>query len=155
MRICIYGAGAIGGYMGARLSQSGADVTLIARGPHLEAMQKNGLQLIEDGKNQTVHPRCTNDPAEAGPQDYVIITLKAPSVTGVLTAMQPLLGEETCVVTTTNGIPWWYFYGLKGLLGKSPAGTVSTPVTANGMRSARNASSVVLPTLPARSANRE
>ena len=114
MRICIYGAGAIGGYMGARLSLSGADVTLIARGPHLEAMQKNGLQLIEDGKNQTVHPRCTNDPAEAGPQDYVIITLKAPSVTGVLTAMQPLLGEETCVVTTTNGIPWWYFYGLKG-----------------------------------------
>ena len=114
MRICIYGAGAIGGYMGARLSQSGADVTLIARGPHLEAMQKNGLQLIEDGKNQTVHPRCTNNPAEAGPQDYVIITLKAPSVTGVLTAMQPLLGEETCVVTTTNGIPWWYFYGLKG-----------------------------------------
>ena len=114
MRICIYGAGAIGGYMGARLSQSGADVTLIARGPHLEAMQKNGLQLIEDGKNQTVHPRCTNDPAEAGPQDYVIITLKAPSVTRVLTAMQPLLGEETCVVTTTNGIPWWYFYGLKG-----------------------------------------
>ena len=114
MRICIYGAGAIGGYMGARLSLSGADVTLIARGPHLEAMQKNGLQLIEDGKNQTVHPRCTNDPAEAGSQDYVIITLKAPSVTGVLTAMQPLLGEETCVVTTTNGIPWWYFYGLKG-----------------------------------------
>ena len=77
-------------------------------------MQKNGLQLIEDGKNQTVHPRCTNDPAEAGPQDYVIITLKAPSVTGVLTAMQPLLGEKTCVVTTTQRHSWWYFYGLKG-----------------------------------------
>ncbi|MDE0514416.1 MAG: 2-dehydropantoate 2-reductase [Gammaproteobacteria bacterium] len=114
MRICIYGAGAIGGYMGARLSLSGADVTLIARGPHLEAMKKNGLKLLIDGEEQTAYPTCTNDPAEAAPQDCVIITLKAPSVPGVLTAMRPLLGEGTSVVTTTNGIPWWYFYGLKG-----------------------------------------
>ena len=114
MRICIYGAGAIGGYMGALLSQSGADVTLIARGPHLQAMQQNGLRIIAAGEESITHPACTDDPAEAGPQDYVIITLKAPSVTGVLSAMQPLLGKETCVVTTTNGIPWWYFYGLKG-----------------------------------------
>lgn len=114
MRICIYGAGAIGGYMGARLSLSGFDVTLIARGPHLEAMNKNGLKVIADGKEINAYPKCTNDPAEAGTQDYVIITLKAPSVTGVLKAMQPLLGEETSVVTTANGIPWWYFYGYKG-----------------------------------------
>ncbi len=114
MRICIYGAGAIGGYLGARLSQSGADVTLIARGPHLQAMKANGLRIIAAGEESITHPPCTDDPAAAGLQDYVIITLKAPSVTGVLSAMQPLLGKETCVVTTTNGIPWWYFYGLKG-----------------------------------------
>ena len=114
MRICIYGAGAIGGYMGARLSLSGVDVTLIARGPHLQAMNKNGLKIISDGQEITAFPRCSDDPAEAGPQDYVIITLKAPSVPNVLDAMQPLLGERTCVVTTANGIPWWYFYGLKG-----------------------------------------
>ena len=114
MRICIYGAGAIGGYMGARLSLSGVDVTLIARGPHLQAMNKHGLKIIADGKEETAYPECTDNPAEAGHQDYVIITLKAPSVPGVLDAMQPLLGENTCVVTTANGIPWWYFYGLKG-----------------------------------------
>ena len=114
MRICIYGAGAIGGYMGARLSLSGVDVTLIARGPHLQAMNKNGLKIISDGQEITAYPQCTDDPAEAGPQDYVIITLKAPSVPNVLDAMQPLLGERTCVVTTANGIPWWYFYELKG-----------------------------------------
>ena len=114
MRICIYGAGAIGGYMGARLSLSGVDVTLIARGPHLQAMNKNGLKIISDGQEITAYPQCTDDPAEAGPQDYVIITLKAPSVPNVLDMMQPLLVERTCVVTTANGIPWWYFYGLKG-----------------------------------------
>ena len=114
MRICIYGAGAIGGYLGAGLSLAGADVTLIARGPHLQAMQENGLRIIAAGEESITHPTCTDDPAEAGLQDYLIITLKAPSVTGVLSAMQPLLGKETCVVTTTNGIPWWYFYGLNG-----------------------------------------
>ena len=114
MRICIYGAGAIGGYMGALLSLSGVDVTLVARGPHLQAMKKNGLKIISEGQEITAYPHCTDDPAEAGPQDYVIITLKAPSVPKVLDAMQPLLGERTSVVTTANGIPWWYFYGLKG-----------------------------------------
>ena len=100
--------------MGARLSLSGVDVTLIARGPHLQAMNKNGLKIISDGQEITAYPRCSDDPVEAGPQDYVIITLKAPSVPNVLDTMQPLLGERTCVVTTANGIPWWYFYGLKG-----------------------------------------
>ena len=114
MRICIYGAGAIGGYIGARLSLSGVDVTLVARGPHLQAMNKHGLKIIVDSKEEMAYPECTDNPAEAGHQDYVIITLKAPSVPGVLDAMQPLLGENTCVVTTANGIPWWYFYGLKG-----------------------------------------
>jgi 2-dehydropantoate 2-reductase len=114
MQICLYGAGAIGGYLGVQLALAGADVTLIARGAHLEAMQKNGLKLLIDGEERLAHPRCTNDPAEVGPQDYVIITLKAPSVPGIVETMQPLLGPETAVVTAVNGIPWWYFYRLEG-----------------------------------------
>lgn len=113
-RICIYGAGAIGAFLGGRLAAGGADVTLIARGPHLEAMQRHGLKLIVGGREEITHPRCTDDPAAAGAQDYVIVTLKAPSVPGVVAAMQPLLGPDTAVVTAVNGIPWWYFYGLKG-----------------------------------------
>lgn len=114
MRICLYGAGAIGGYLGVQLALAGVDVTLIARGPHLEAMQKNGLKLLIDGEERLAQPRCTNNPAEAGPQDYVVITLKAPSVPGIVEALQPLLGPETVVVTAVNGIPWWYFYRLEG-----------------------------------------
>ena len=114
MRICIYGAGAIGGYLGVQLTLAGEDVTLIARGPHLAAMRQNGLKLLIDGEERVAHPRCTDDPAEAGPQDYVIVTLKAHSVPGVVDVMQPLLGPDTAVVTATNGIPWWYFYGLEG-----------------------------------------
>lgn len=114
MQICLYGAGAIGGYLGVQLALAGADVTLIARGAHLEAMQKNGLKLLIDGEERLAHPRCTNDPAEVGPQDYVIITLKAPAVPGIVETMQPLLGPETAVVTAVNGIPWWYFYRLEG-----------------------------------------
>jgi 2-dehydropantoate 2-reductase len=114
MRIAIYGAGAIGGFVGGRLAASGADITLIARGPHLEAMQAHGLKLVSDGREEITHPRCINDPSEAGEQDYVIITLKAPSVPGIVDAMQPMLGRHTAVVTAVNGVPWWYFYGLDG-----------------------------------------
>ena len=80
MKICIYGAGAIGGYLGAGLALQGADVTLIARGPHLAAMQENGLKLIKDGETYVADVQAYEDPAEAGPQDYVIIALKAHSV---------------------------------------------------------------------------
>lgn len=114
MRICIYGAGAIGGYVGAQLALAGEDVSLIARGPHLEAMQKNGLRVRSEAGEQLAHPRCTDDPAELGHQDYVIITLKAHSVPQVLTPLQELLGPETTVVTASNGVPWWYFYGQPG-----------------------------------------
>lgn len=114
MRVCIYGAGAIGGYLGAELALAGADVTLIARGAHLAAMQAHGVRLLIGGAEKVAHPRCTDDPAEVGEQDYVIITLKAPSVPGVVGAMQPLLGKETAVVTAVNGLPWWYFYELEG-----------------------------------------
>jgi 2-dehydropantoate 2-reductase len=113
-RICIYGAGAIGGYLGVQLALAGEDVTLIARGPHLAAMQQQGLKLLIEGEERVAHPRCTADPATVGPQDYVFITLKAPSVPAIVENLLPLLGPETAVVTAVNGIPWWYFYQLEG-----------------------------------------
>ena len=114
MRVCIYGAGAIGGYLGAELAGAGVDVTLIARGPHLEAMRASGLKLLIDGDERISHPRCTDDPAEAGIQDFVIVALKAHSAPAIVAAMQPLLGPMSAVVTAINGVPWWYFHGLEG-----------------------------------------
>ena len=110
MKICIYGAGAIGGYLGVQLARAGADVSLVARGAHLAAMRERGLTLLAGDETHTVHPRCTDDPAELGVQDYIIITLKAHSITGVIEKMQPLLGPHTRIVTAVNGIPYWYFY---------------------------------------------
>ncbi len=110
MKIAIYGAGAIGGHVGALLAMQQADVTLIARGPHLAAMQKDGLRLIDADGEHVVHPKCTDDPAEAGPQDYIIITLKAPSVPGIVDSLKPMMTPGTTIVTAMNGIPFWYFY---------------------------------------------
>ncbi|MEL6167836.1 MAG: 2-dehydropantoate 2-reductase [Pseudomonadota bacterium] len=114
MKICIFGAGAIGGYMGAKLAEAGADVSLVARGPHLAAMQDRGLTLIEDGSEKTLPVRAAEDPAALGPQDYLIITLKAHSVPPLVPAMAPLIGPETTVVSGVNGVPWWYFYKSGG-----------------------------------------
>ena len=114
MSICIYGAGAIGGYLGAQLALAGEDVTLIARGSHLEAMQHNGVKLHINGEERVAHPRCADDPTEVGPQDYLIITLKTHSVPGIVDSIQPLLHSTTSVVMAVNGIPFWYFYQLEG-----------------------------------------
>ena len=114
MKLCIFGAGAIGAYLGVELKRGGVDVTLIARGPHLQAMKKYGVTLRIGDEEHTEHPHCSDDPAEVGPQDYVLVTLKAHSVPGVCAAMQPLLGPESAVVTAVNGIPWWYFHKLDG-----------------------------------------
>ena len=113
-RIAIYGAGAIGGYLGALLADTDAELTLIARGPHLAAIKKNGLSLEMAGERTTRQIAATDDPAEAGEQDFVIVALKAHSVPGVVGAMQPLLGADTAVVTAVNGGPWWYFHDLEG-----------------------------------------
>jgi len=115
MKICIFGAGAIGGLMGAKLAAKGdVDVTFIARGPHLAAMRENGVKLISEGVEQIVHPRCVESAEEAGPQDYVLVTLKAHSLPSAARQMQPLLGTDTAIVSAVNGIPWWYFHGLGG-----------------------------------------
>jgi len=110
MKICIYGAGAIGGYLGVQLTRAGADVSLVARGAHLAAMQANGLKLLIGDEERVVQPRGTDNPTELGPQDFVIICLKAHSITGVIDQMQPLLGPQTRIVTAVNGIPYWYFH---------------------------------------------
>jgi 2-dehydropantoate 2-reductase len=114
MKICIYGAGAIGGYLGVRLALAGHNVSLIARGEHLKAMKAHGLKLLTGGEEQVAHPFCTDDPAEPGPQDYVICTLKAHQAYQAVDTFQPLLGPETAMVTAQNGVPWWYFYKLAG-----------------------------------------
>lgn len=115
MKLCIFGAGAIGGLMAARLAAKGeVDVTVIARGPHLAAMQADGLTLISEGQRTVVRPRCVASAEEAGPQDYVLVTLKAHSLPGAAKQMQPLLADHTAIVSAVNGIPWWYFYGLPG-----------------------------------------
>jgi 2-dehydropantoate 2-reductase len=110
MKICIYGAGAIGGYLGVQLTLAGAEVSLVARGAHLAAMRDNGLKLLIGDEQRVVRPKCTDSPAELGAQDVVIICLKAHSITGVIEQMRPLLGAHTRIVTAVNGIPYWYFY---------------------------------------------
>ncbi len=114
MKIAIFGAGAIGGHLGALLSRAGVDVSLIARGAHLEAMRENGLKLTVKGESFVAHPRVTDDPSTLGPQDYVVVSLKSHQAPGAVEAMQPLLGPDTTVATAMNGMPWWYFYKLAG-----------------------------------------
>jgi 2-dehydropantoate 2-reductase len=115
MRVCIFGAGAIGGLLGARLAaKRDVEVTFVARGPHLAAMQAKGVTLISEGRETVARPRCVADAREAGPQDYVVVTLKAHSLPGAAEAMQPLLGPQTAIISAVNGIPWWYFHRLPG-----------------------------------------
>ncbi len=124
MRICIVGAGAIGGILAARLAQAGHDVTAIARGAHLQAMQANGLTLKWADEQFTVDINATAEPADLEPQDYVILTLKAPALPGIATSLAPLLGPETVIVTAMNGVPWWFCQALSGpLAGRSLSST--------------------------------
>jgi 2-dehydropantoate 2-reductase len=130
MKICIFGAGAIGGMMGVQLARAGADVSFVARGAHLAAMREHGARLCIDGEEVSANVRCTSDPRELGVQDYVIITLKAHSVPGVVESMLPLIGKHTAIVTGVNGIPYWYFYQHGGKL----AGTRLESIDPNGLQ---------------------
>ena len=114
-KICVFGAGAIGGYVGARLALAGeADVSLVARGAHLAAMKQNGLTLKQAGETHVVRPKVTDDPRDLGPQDFIIIALKAHALTGVIDQLMPLIGKDTAILFAQNGIPWWYFHGVGG-----------------------------------------
>jgi len=112
MKICIVGAGAIGGLMGARFALAGEEVTLVDQGAHLAAIRKNGLKLIwEDGSEAVArNVTATDKLAEAGPQDLVILALKAHYLEQVARQVPALMGPETVIVTVQNGIPWWYFH---------------------------------------------
>lgn len=110
MKICIFGAGAIGGFIGVLLARAGNDVSFVARGPHLAAMRSNGARLLIDGQELVARVACTDDPLRLGHQDCVFITLKAHSVPAAVDAIVPLLGPRTAIVTGINGIPYWYFH---------------------------------------------
>ena len=114
MKFAIVGAGAIGAFLGAMLSRSGEDVTLVARGPHLRAMQEHGLRVRGEIGEFQIHANATDDLGQVGEVDVVIITLKAQSLPAMAPQLRPLLGPGTSVVTAQNGFPWWYFHGLGG-----------------------------------------
>jgi 2-dehydropantoate 2-reductase len=114
VRIAIAGAGAIGGYIGARLAKRGADVVLFARGPHLRAMQEKGLRVISPDGDFEVKPEAVGDLSAIGRADVVILGVKAHGLTTLAPQLRPLLGPDTMVVSTQNGIPWWYFQNYPG-----------------------------------------
>jgi 2-dehydropantoate 2-reductase len=114
VNIVIVGAGAIGGYVGAKLAQAGADVTLCARGPHLAAMRERGLRVVSPDGDFEVRPRLTESVASLGHADVVILGVKAHHLTGIAPTLRPVLGPSTAVISTQNGIPWWYFQRIGG-----------------------------------------
>jgi len=115
MKICLYGAGSIGGIIGAHLARvKGVEVSLIARGAHLEAIRRNGLRLVSPREDFTVRVNATDDPAELGPQDVVFITLKTHQYLGLLDRVRPLLGPGTALIPPTTGAPYWFFHKLAG-----------------------------------------
>ena len=112
MKICVYGAGAIGGLIGGVLAETGHDVSLIARGAHLAALRDRGLAVETSGMTIEVRPVVTDNPADLGPQDVVVVAVKAPAMALVAAGIGPLLGSETIVMPAMNGIPWWFFDGF-------------------------------------------
>ena len=114
MRVCVYGAGAIGGHLAVRLALGGAEVSVIARGTHLAAIQANGLRVHAVDGEHRVKVQATGDPRAVGPVDAVFVTVKAPALPAVAAGIGPLLKPDTAVPFVMNGIPWWYFLHLGG-----------------------------------------
>ncbi len=110
--ICVFGAGAIGGYLAAKLEAAGTKVSIVARGPHLAAVQQNGLVLQSGGERIVTRPNAVGHGDAIGPQDYLVITLKAHSLEPALSQLAPLIGPATTIVSAVNGVPWWYTYRL-------------------------------------------
>jgi 2-dehydropantoate 2-reductase len=116
LRICVFGAGAIGGYIAGLLAEAGLDVSVVVRGAHLEAIRRDGLVVEVDGRTVHARPRASDDPATLGVQDAVLVTVKAPSLPSVAATIAPLLGPDTPVAFINNGVPWWYFMGHGGAM---------------------------------------
>ncbi|HWM42488.1 MAG TPA: 2-dehydropantoate 2-reductase [Burkholderiales bacterium] len=113
MKICVYGAGAIGGLMAAWLARSGQEVSVVARGAQLDAIRCDGLRVRSKDGTDSFRVKAEAEPAKLGPQDYILVTVKAQSLTDIAETISPLLGKDTSVVTAMNGVPWWFFHGLK------------------------------------------
>jgi 2-dehydropantoate 2-reductase len=109
MKFAVYGAGAIGGYLGAKLALSGEDVHLIARGPHLAAIKSNGIHIYGENEDILANPNASDKPSEIGPVDFLFLTVKAHGLTDIAPQIHPLLHDETTIISAQNGIPWWYF----------------------------------------------
>jgi 2-dehydropantoate 2-reductase len=137
MKFLIAGAGAIGAYVGARMAKAGFDVTLFARGPHLRAMQERGVQVKSADGDFVAHPKIASSLEDAGPVDVVVLGVKAHGLTRLAPQLRPVLGPETTVVSTQNGIPWWYFQGFGGdwegmrLQRVDPGGVISSAIEAH------------------------
>jgi 2-dehydropantoate 2-reductase len=116
MRICVFGAGSVGGYLAAYLARGGAEVSAIARGAHLAAIRSNGLTVETPDEKLTVRIAASDNPAELGRQDLVLVTVKAPALPDVAATIAPLLDPQTAVAFVMNGIPWWYFHAHGGAL---------------------------------------
>lgn len=114
MKICIFGAGAIGGYIGTKLALSGTEVSFVARGPNLAAIKERGVKLISEGHTLLARPHATDNSKELGPQDYVVLAVKAHALLPAADSIRALLGPHTTLVPAINGVPWWYFYKLPG-----------------------------------------
>ncbi|HEX2543748.1 MAG TPA: 2-dehydropantoate 2-reductase [Ramlibacter sp.] len=128
MRVCIYGAGSIGGWIGVKLARAGCDVSVVARGATLENLRAQGLRLATGGQTLAVPVRASAAPAELGVQDLVVVAVKAPAMADVAQAIRPLIGPGTQVLTAMNGVPWWFFQGFGG----SYAGTTLETVDPQG-----------------------
>jgi 2-dehydropantoate 2-reductase len=127
MKVCIYGAGAIGGWIGAHLAQTGHEVSVVARGANLEALQQNGLQCVQTQAADAVlkaNVKVSAQPVDLGPQDLVIVAVKAPAMADVAQGIAPLLGPNTMVMTAMNGVPWWFFQGFGGTLQGTTLNTI-------------------------------
>ena len=137
MNVCIYGAGAIGGWMGHQLAQAGASVSMVARGATLAALNARGLQLLQGGTLTAQAVHASDNPATLGVPDVVVLAVKAPSLPGVATAIAPLLGPNTLVLTAMNGVPWWFLNGFGGawagqsLLSVDPLGALARAIPAH------------------------
>ena len=127
MKVCIYGAGAIGGWIGVHLAQTGHEVSVVARGATLEALQKNGLACVQSQASDArikADVKVSANPADLGPQDLVIVAVKAPAMADVAKGIAPLLGANTMVMTAMNGVPWWFFQGFGGSLQGTTLNTI-------------------------------
>jgi 2-dehydropantoate 2-reductase len=137
MKICLYGAGAIGGLLGVRLAHKGAEVSVIEVGPTLEAIQKHGLRVQENGEMVSAPVTATSDPSTLGPQDLVIVAVKGPTLKFIAPKIGPLLGPETVIMTAMNGVPWWFFHGFGGeysraqLQSVDPGGKIDAQIPAD------------------------